>query len=124
MDKTIACVAHGFDLASCQNHDENQALVVDVADAEPLLDQTDGVNRTGGFQRHVRQWLGDLSFGSVTRDRWTDFSRFSSNALQECLGHGKAPAEGEQERRRLHDTKQDGEPEHSNLRLLSHQDCH
>ena len=22
-DKTIACVAHGFDLASCQNHDEN-----------------------------------------------------------------------------------------------------
>ena len=23
-DKTIACVAHGFDLASCQNHDENE----------------------------------------------------------------------------------------------------
>ena len=37
LDKTIACVAHGFDLASCQNHDENQALVVDVADAEPVL---------------------------------------------------------------------------------------
>ena len=46
-DKTIACVAHGFDLASCQNHNENQALVVDVADAEPVLEQIDGVNRTG-----------------------------------------------------------------------------
>ena len=32
-DKTIACVAHGFDLATCQNRNENQALVVDVADA-------------------------------------------------------------------------------------------
>ena len=28
-DNTIACVAHAFDLASCQNHDENQSLVVD-----------------------------------------------------------------------------------------------
>ena len=50
-------MAHGFDLASCQNHDENQTLVVHVADAEPVLEQTDGVNRTGGIQGHVKQSL-------------------------------------------------------------------
>ena len=27
-DKTLACVAQGIDLASCQNHDEKQNLVV------------------------------------------------------------------------------------------------
>ena len=29
-DKTLACVAQGIDLASCQNHDEKQNLVVEV----------------------------------------------------------------------------------------------
>ena len=31
--------------------------MVDVADAEPVLEQIDGVNRTGGSQRHVRHSL-------------------------------------------------------------------
>ena len=37
-DKTLACVAQGIDLASCQNHDEKQNLVVEV--------DTSGVNTT------------------------------------------------------------------------------
>ena len=53
----IFCVAHGFDLASCQNRDEKQTLVVDAANAEPVLEQIDGVHRTGGSQRHVKQSL-------------------------------------------------------------------
>ena len=34
-DKAIACVAQGIDLASCQNHDKKQVLVIEIDRGEP-----------------------------------------------------------------------------------------
>ena len=54
-DKTLACVAHGLDLSSCQNHDEKQFLVVEVdgskGETQPWQenekkDQSSGVHTT------------------------------------------------------------------------------